>query len=213
MTDSWKQNLYTAKSASEELEYYEKTAREYEDDFFKKMKYSGPEACMQSLLECEQKHGFHIPRDCKVIDVGAGTGLSGLALRRAGFTGQIDALEPSENMYALALEKNLYTQWYKDLIYPDKETTVPAASYELVISVGVFNTRSTTSGCLPEVVRMAKSGGYLSILFNKHYWDQGGFEDTLNSLVDQKVVVLLSLQFKGGYYEGNTAVSFVLKKL
>ena len=57
MTDSWKQNLYTAKSASEELEYYEKTAREYEDDFFKKMKYSGPEACMQSLLECEQKHG------------------------------------------------------------------------------------------------------------------------------------------------------------
>ena len=52
----------------------------------------------------------------KVLDVGAGSGLSGIALREAGFSGTIDALEPSEMMFAQAKPKNIYTQYFSDFL-------------------------------------------------------------------------------------------------
>ena len=53
----WKNELYTTKSAPEELAYYERTAKDYEPEFRRNLKYCGPEVCMQSLLDCEQQFG------------------------------------------------------------------------------------------------------------------------------------------------------------
>ena len=66
---------------------------------------------------------FVVPRNCRVLDVGAGTGLSGEALRREGFIGKIDALEPSDNMFSLAQAKGIYSHRYNDLIFPDTVST------------------------------------------------------------------------------------------
>ena len=64
--------------------------------------------------------GTQIPRDGRAIDIGAGTGLSGQALRDIGFTGQIDALEPTENMFVQAQPKNIFTLWYHELLLENK---------------------------------------------------------------------------------------------
>ena len=65
--------------------------------------------------------GVRIPRDGLAIDIGAGTGLSGQALREiVGFTGRIDALEPSTNMFAIAEPKGIYTKYFNELLLEDK---------------------------------------------------------------------------------------------
>ena len=46
--------------------------------------------------------------------------MSGEELRRAGFTGVVDALEPSDNMYSFAEQKGIYSTRYSDMLSPDK---------------------------------------------------------------------------------------------
>ena len=46
--------------------------------------------------------------------------MSGESLRSAGFTGVVDALEPSDNMYSIAEQKGIYSTRYSDMLSPDK---------------------------------------------------------------------------------------------
>ena len=48
--------------------------------------------------------------------------MSGESLRSAGFTGLVDALEPSDNMYSIAEQKGIYSTRYSDLLLADKVT-------------------------------------------------------------------------------------------
>ena len=52
--------------------------------------------------------------------MGTGTGLSGIAIRQVGFTGDIDALEPSKSMFEKAKEKNIYSRYYSDFLIENK---------------------------------------------------------------------------------------------
>ena len=58
------------------------------------------------------------------MDVGAGTGLSGEAMRKAGFSGTIDALEPSQKMFEKAREKNIYSKYYSDFLIGNKASAI-----------------------------------------------------------------------------------------
>ena len=52
-----------------------------------------------------------VPKDSKILDCGAGTGLVAEALRgHHGFTGQIDGLDASKEMLAKAEEKDIYNE-------------------------------------------------------------------------------------------------------
>ena len=68
------------------------------------------------------------------------------------------------------------------------------------------------SKCFPEAVRMAKSGGVLSIVINNNYWE-GDFELAINSLEEEKIVKLKHTEAIDGYFDGKTARVFVLHKL
>jgi len=63
--------------------------------------YATPQRCADALaLYCSDKSG-------PVLDIGCGTGLSGAALLKAGFS-TIDGTDPSEDMIAIAGPKKLY---------------------------------------------------------------------------------------------------------
>ena len=72
--------------------------------------------------------GVKLDQKGRCLDIGAGTGLSGEALRRAGFTGQVDALEPVERMFAQAKKKNIYTEWFQEFLDDKKGSFSPQNS-------------------------------------------------------------------------------------
>ncbi|XP_075260620.1 uncharacterized protein LOC142352129 isoform X2 [Convolutriloba macropyga] len=204
----WMKDLYTVNNPGEELKYYQQTAEDYERTL-RGLKYRGTDILFIALKKFEEKTGISVPRNGKCIDIGAGTGMSGESLRSAGFTGVVDALEPSDNMYSIAEQKGMYSTRYSDLLLADKETSVAGKSYDLVFSCGVFNNRSTTSDCLPEVVRMAKKGGVIANVMNNHYWESG-FEAVIKNLEDNNVAQLKHTEVVDQYYEDKKGRVFIL---
>ncbi|MEE8244654.1 MAG: class I SAM-dependent methyltransferase, partial [Pseudomonadales bacterium] len=51
----------------------------------------------------------YIPRDGRILDGGAGTGLMGETLTQAGFT-HLEAMDPSAGLLAQAAKKNIYRE-------------------------------------------------------------------------------------------------------
>ncbi|XP_075259674.1 uncharacterized protein LOC142351503 [Convolutriloba macropyga] len=203
--------VYNTKTPAEELNHFEEIADEYERTV-KALNYTGPQLCIQALKKCEEKTGISVPRNGKCIDIGAGTGMSGESLRSAGFTGVVDALEPSDNMYSIAAQKGIYSTRYSDMLSPDKETSVESSAYDLVLSCGVFSNRSASSGCLPEVIRMAKMGGVITIVMNNDFW-KDGFDSAVEKLEEQKRVQVMYNDSFEGFFGDKTARVFILQKL
>ncbi|XP_063712976.1 uncharacterized protein LOC134841119 [Symsagittifera roscoffensis] len=177
------------------------------------IEWRAPQLSMKTLENYERTSGNCVGRNGRVIDVGTGTGLSGIAIRQVGFTGDIDALEPSKSMFEKAKEKNIYSRYYSDFLIENKETTVTGDAYDLVVSVGVFSNRSVRSQCLCEVIRMAKPGALVVILMVKNWYKSADFSDALKKIEKDKVANLAHLEEFEGIFEGHDAVGFVLEKL
>ena len=80
--------------------------------------YRGPLIC-SSIFNV-----YLTDRNAKILDIGAGTGFVAEYLTKFGYT-NIDALEPSEGMVAIAKAKNLYNNFVVEPIYADKTTSIP----------------------------------------------------------------------------------------
>jgi len=86
------------------------------------------------------------------LDIGAGTGLVGEHL-----DGKADAIDISADMPGQAEAKGLYRKRIvADLTKP--LNMIPTATYSGFVSSGTFSTGHVDSGCLPELLRIAKPG-------------------------------------------------------
>lgn len=80
---------------------------------------------------------LNIPKDAKILDAGAGTGLTGEALKDEGFT-NIDALEPSPEMLDIARAKNIYKDLKVGLVSKNEKLPYSDNTYDLVVLCGVI---------------------------------------------------------------------------
>ena len=105
-----------------------------------------------------------IEKCAKVIDVAAGTGLVGEALRAGGFTGEIDAHDGSEKMLQIAKEKNIYNRTFCHVLKPDiiMPQELSSAYYDILIVCGAF-VRSNVihQECLKHFVKCVRPGGII----------------------------------------------------
>ncbi|XP_075260183.1 uncharacterized protein LOC142351844 [Convolutriloba macropyga] len=206
LTDLW----WGVKCADEERDYYNNSAANYEN-FSAILGWIAPQLCMEGITKYETISGTQIPRDGRAIDIGAGTGLSGQALRDIGFTGQIDALEPTENMFVQAQPKNIFTLWYHELLLENKETSVPSNTYDLVYSVGVFSDRSAKSGCLKELVRLVKPGGHIAVNCLKRFW-HGYLEVAAHNLQGEGKIEIKHVELFEKFHHHTKSVTVILQK-
>ena len=77
---------------------YEKNVREWGYDMPEKIAAAAASQTLNASIA-----------DCKVLDAGAGDGLSGVALKEAGFT-NIIGTDLSPEMLAIAKERNVYSE-------------------------------------------------------------------------------------------------------
>jgi len=125
-------------------------------------------------------------KDVRILDVGAGTGLVSIELRKRGFH-NIDALDPSESMVKVALDQNLYHKWYKAYLTKER-LPIPDNQYDAGIGVGVFSDGQAREDCLEEILRILKPGGQFMVVSGEHYMEQpymANFEPAIKKLEEE----------------------------
>ena len=118
-------------------------------------------------------------RSISVLDVGCGTGLSGLALRAAGYE-VIEGCDFSAEMLKRAEETDVYGRlFHADLNQPP--IAVEDDAYGAAVVVGVLATGHVQASAVDEIARMVASGGSLVIAVNDHFYQEGLLQNHLAS--------------------------------
>jgi MFS family permease len=165
------ERLYGALDNDELRSEYDRIAPAYDAEVAEAMGYQSPgavTAVAQRLL----------PRDGRILDVGAGTGLLGVALSEAGFT-QLDGLDLSPGMLAEAARKSVYGELHEARLGDDLD--YQSAAYDGVVAAGVLTTGHAPAACLDELVRITRRGGHVIFTLRADQLPPG-FEDKIAEL-------------------------------
>ncbi len=162
-------------SSSQLKEIYDDWAPNY-DGNLKSWDYRAPTHAAEILAAV-------IPSASVVFDVGCGTGLTGLALKSAGFIGPIDGADLSP----ASLEKAKERKVYRKLSPIDLQVlplAVPDDCYDAVLCVGVLTYVPESEGVLREFARIVRPGGKVLITQRDDLFQERNFAATLASLSD-----------------------------
>jgi len=128
------------------------------------------------------------PPEVRILDVGCGTGLSGMALVAQGFT-LIDGTDISAEMLAQAEAKQIYGRIWQ--MSPDGPPSVMPGSYGVVAAVGVVSPGAAPAGLLHQLAALLESGGRLAFSFNDHALGAPAYLDALRNLPEQGMTCLI----------------------
>ncbi len=177
MTDQqgFLQSAYRAVSPDETREFYQDWARTYDDEV-RENGYITPSRCAAALAEL-------VPdKAAPVLDIGCGTGLSGLALRDAGFRVMDGSDLSPEMLKGAAAHKELYRKlWEVDLKNP---FPFAPATYQNAAAMGVLATSHAPAGTIDEILAILPAGGMFVFSLNDHTLKDPEYEARINENVD-----------------------------
>jgi ubiquinone/menaquinone biosynthesis C-methylase UbiE len=157
-------DVYGAKDASAVAALYDKWAATYDAEMAK-AGYRHPSIALALLAR-------HLPKGAQpLLDAGAGTGLIGQWLQIMGYR-QVEALDISEGMLAVARLKNCYSAFH--VLALGGALPFGDGYFAGVISAGVFTTGHVGPEGLDELARICAKGGVIVLTVKGTLWD-GGF--------------------------------------
>jgi len=124
-----------------------------------------------------------MPARSVLLDVGCGTGLTGLALRAAGFAGPIDGIDLSP----ASLRESGKQGVYRTLTAMDLQTLplpINDDAYDALICVGVLTYIPDSEGVLREFARLVGSGGRVLITQRDDLFLERGYSALFGDLAD-----------------------------
>ena len=176
---------YRLETQEETLAHYEAWADTYDEEITEN-NYAQPSRCASALAQ------FSTIDEINVLDIGCGSGLSGLALNDFGFK-NIDGCDFSPSM----LEKAKSTNVYQKLFLADinEELDIEEETYDAVCAVGVLAFAHVRTEALRQMLRVVKSKGLLVIGLNEHYWEGGSVGEKIRELSEGDEAELLFEEF------------------
>lgn len=120
-------------------------------------------------------------KDAPVLDFGCGTGLSGAALRAAGF-GVIDGLDLSDEMLAHARRLGVYRSLGR--IGHDAALGHRPGDYAAIVACGVIGAGAAPLPVLDRLLGGLAPGGFLAFSFNDHTLEDPAYEARVRAIVD-----------------------------
>jgi SAM-dependent methyltransferase len=163
-------SAYALGDTAETKEFYREWADTYDASFADARGYTAPREVARVF---RAGAGDNSP----VLDIGAGTGLLGEALRGA----VVDAIDLSPEMLRVAEAKGVYRKLFTgDLTGP---LDIPSDSYGGLISTGTFTHGHVGAVCLPELWRIAQPGGLFVCTVIAEVLDSAGFGSALAQMV------------------------------
>lgn len=121
-----------------------------------------------------------------VLDVGAGTGLCGAALRGRGI-GPVDGTDISPEMLAQAQAKGVYRHVFTANILDG--VSPPDGLYQGAVSSGTFTNGHVGPEGIDTVLSVVRPGGWVVLSVNAQHYAAAGFEQKMTDL-DPQITML-----------------------
>lgn len=161
--------------------HYAEWAGKYDEDTAS-YGYVGPRSAAAALARhCE-------PGKTHVLDIGCGTGLTGVALRELGFS-NVSGTDISPEMIREAERKNVYDDTSVDDLFAGLAHSDDA--FDAVISVGTFGPIGPET--LRECLRVIRPGGLLCVSVNELFYEDKKFADAFEAMKSERIVNELEL--------------------
>lgn len=139
--------------------------------------------------------------DGAVLDAGCGTGLVGRALRRAGFTGEIDGIDASPHSLAVARSSGEYRSVaVVDLQQP---LDLDDDRFDGLVCVGVMTYVPDIEACWREFARVVRPGGAIVVTQRDDLWLDRGCQAVIDRLVADGVWSEVAVTAAKPYLPGN----------
>ena len=181
MSDKFLDKSYALDSPEAIRSHYDNWAASYDAEIAENG-YATPGRIASALKK-------HLPdMQSPILDFGCGTGLSGLALRAAGFH-VIDGLDPSPEMLELARAKGAYRE-LRQLDITDKAPVTPG-TYRAIVGCGLLSKGAAPPATFDLVMRGLDRGGLFAFSYNDHALEDRAYTGKLNDWLDCSAARLL----------------------
>ena len=180
-TDSMHPRVFNALHATnqEELEeLYRVWASNYDHDVVEVIGYVGHSITTALLLKYVDNS------KSKILDAGCGTGLVGEILFEKNFN-NIVGIDFSQPMLDQALEKNVYQSL--NLADLTEKLTFKDNTFDAIVCAGTFTCGHVGPEAFSELIRVTKTGGYISFTVRDQEWDHLPYEKTIKELEEKNL--------------------------
>ncbi|MGR3615801.1 MAG: class I SAM-dependent DNA methyltransferase [Paracoccaceae bacterium] len=184
MTEKFLDQAYGLETAEDTRALYDRWATSYDAEV-SEHGYATPARVADALKQ-------YTPTDTPVLDFGCGTGLSGLALRSAGFS-TVDGMDPSPEMIAGAKAKAAYRALIQTDV--DDPAPIPMAQYKAIVCAGVLGTGAAPPEVFDTVMNALPRGGFMAFSYNDHTLADPAFTSKLSEWVDCGAGMLLFREY------------------
>ena len=167
--------VYSSKDNRELAERYDQWSMDYEKDLATDFEYLAPQMSAEVLAK-------HVPRDARILDAGAGTGLVGVCLAELGY-GRMVAMDLSQGMLDEAQKKQVYEDFHQMVM--GETLDYDTDSFDAVITVGVLTVGHAPASSLDELVRVTKPNGYIVFSLRPDVYENNGFRERQDELEAQ----------------------------
>ena len=174
-------NVFNALHATnqEELEgLYKVWAGNYDHDVVEIIGYVGHSITTELLLK------YLDNSKAKILDAGCATGLVGEILHEKKFK-NIVGVDFSQSMLNQALEKNVYQSL--GLADLTEKLTFNNNTFDAIICAGTFTCGHVGPEALSEMVRVTKTGGYISFTVRDQEWDRLPYDRIIIELEEKNL--------------------------
>lgn len=166
-------SAYDLNSVDEARRHYDDWAASYDAELAEN-RYATPARCAAALAR------FAPDLAAPVLDIGCGTGLSGVALSEAGFSA-IDGTDLSAEMLERAKHRGVYRRLFAgDLTRP---LPVEPGAYAAMAAVGVVNPGHAPPETVDAVLSLLPASGVFVFSLNDHALAEPGFAAKVDAVV------------------------------
>jgi ubiquinone/menaquinone biosynthesis C-methylase UbiE len=162
--------------SKEVADYYDSWAKKYNEDL-EEWDYRAP-AYAAELLQ------LYVPQSQTILDAGCGTGLTGKALKMAGYA-NISGIDLSSTSLNIAEQLNVYNC----LLTHDMQQPLPFSedNFDALICVGVLTYIENSRSLFKEFCRIVRPGGYIVFSQRSDLFDSLCFRDIIASLEEERI--------------------------
>lgn len=159
--------VYSSRNNEELAERYDDWAKDYDSDLEQDFEWLGPQRAAEVFAK-------YVPKDGRILDAGAGTGLVGKFLSEDGYTDLV-AMDLSRGMLEEARKKNVYQEFHQMVM--GEPLGFSSDYFDAVVSVGVLTVGHAPANSLDELIRITRPGGYVVFSLRPDVYETGGFKE------------------------------------